>query len=482
MMYATSQMIGRVKAGDPITEGLLNRIVDRLWPFANIKADGPYLTSYSAPWTGTCLHLAIPGKTAARLTSNSSPYSWEEVDEGPNGTWVTRTVGGNGTNNAFEINNVSGLAGKVYWLTWTAAGDYRFQAIRLGAPAPCETGRLCLTIDSDGCAPATPVYNADVSWTDDADPPAPVGSCTTTGVVTAISLVSGGSGYTNGTGYPLGISGDGSGASGTFDVVGGVVTNLSLADGGSNYTSATVSFPGTGSGATATATVKGRCCIDLPQGGTYHASVHVFGATDRTATINAICGQDNHAVVNFPASTLGTFCVSALKCGVGRQDVEVTVSTAGEPVPATGFTDADGNLCFRLGAGTDYTYTASVGSATFSGAFTIVACETTNRLFSLIGDYYFQVLADENCSGTFTLHRGFDSSGPVIFTQSVTFAPDGFGSWESPVYHETFADLPNGEDVYFEIVFPAATYSGIFRLGCTSPTTIDTYFAPGTIC
>jgi hypothetical protein len=115
-----------------ITADLFNSIIDRLTPLANLTASGPYLLCDDDPYCGKLLRLAIPSKTAAKLTSDSSPYSWVEVDEGPGGTWVVRTVGGSGTNNAYEANNVSGLSGNVYWLTWTSVGDYRFQAIRYG--------------------------------------------------------------------------------------------------------------------------------------------------------------------------------------------------------------------------------------------------------------------------------------------------------------------------------------------------------------
>jgi len=69
----------------------------------------------------------------------------------------------------------------------------------------------------------------------------------------SIQLTTGGSRYTNGT-YSLGFSGGGgTGAAGTYTVVGNVVTSVSLSSSGSGYTSPpTISFPsGGGSGAVA---------------------------------------------------------------------------------------------------------------------------------------------------------------------------------------------------------------------------------------
>src|SRR5436305_7077067 len=79
-------------------------------------------------------------------------------------------------------------------------------------------------------------------------------------VISAINLVSGGSGYTNGLNRNLNFTGGGGGgAAGLFDVVSNAVTNIRLTSGGSGYTSApTISFPGAGfgSGSCATATLS----------------------------------------------------------------------------------------------------------------------------------------------------------------------------------------------------------------------------------
>jgi hypothetical protein len=79
--------------------------------------------------------------------------------------------------------------------------------------------------------------------------------------------LSGGSGYTNGT-HALGFSGGGgSGATGTFHVVGGIVVSVTITNPGSGYTSApTITFPGAGgSGASVTAVIGGGATV-IPGG------------------------------------------------------------------------------------------------------------------------------------------------------------------------------------------------------------------------
>lgn len=93
------------------------------------------------------------------------------------------------------------------------------------------------------------------------------------GVVSFLTLVSGGSGYTDGA-FALGFSGGGgSGAAGSFVVAGGIVTTATLSDGGSGYTATpTVSFAassgGTGALAVASLTPNGVASVTIVNGGT----------------------------------------------------------------------------------------------------------------------------------------------------------------------------------------------------------------------
>ncbi|SIN70567.1 hypothetical protein SAMN05444166_0275 [Singulisphaera sp. GP187] len=414
-----------VKPGAPIEADLFNAIAAKLERFANLAVAGRYLRLWSSP-TGKCLAMAMPQPTWALLSGSTSPYSFQEVRDAAAGTWEVMANGDRGTTNVYELNDKPGLAGKVVPITWTAAGDWRFQWVGFGTPT-CENGRICVTIDSDGCSPATPVYGATVTIHDSADPPNLVATGLTSGTLTGLTLSHSGSGYTNGTGYPLGISGDGSGAAGTFDVVGGQITNLVLTDGGSHYTSATITFPGAGpgTGAAASATVKGQCCLEIPSAGNYGVTVQVPGATDRTATINAVCNQDNHVSVTFPSDSLGTVCFTFLRCtSSGTIFVPgATVSTTGTGV-ATGTGDANGQLCLRVGHGS---YTATItypSGATRTLAFEVMACSTTNVTVTSITSVCFEARTNApGCTGSITVTN--DDDGTILGTGSITTTFDG---------------------------------------------------------
>lgn len=168
--------IPRVKAGDTITEGLLNRIVDQFERFAKLSTSSPCILLTDGPY-GKLIDLDLPQPTYALLSGSSSPYSWTEVRDGPSGTWDAMTTGDSGT--AYEVNSKAGLDGKVVPITWTAAGDWRFAWIGYGPPPPCEAGRICVTVQQSGCA--FDLEGITVTVTDDADPPNEIGSGTTSG-------------------------------------------------------------------------------------------------------------------------------------------------------------------------------------------------------------------------------------------------------------------------------------------------------------
>lgn len=479
----------RVQPGDPLTADAFNAIAEQLERFANLSvADGGPLRLWSGP-TGKALALAIPRDTLARLSGSSSPYSWTEVSDASGGTYTEQSNANSGTSNAYEVNGVSGLDGQLAWLTWSAARDWRFQWVGHGASPPCEGGRICVTVDSDGCSPSMPVFGAAVTVTDTAEPPNVIGTAITIAQVVAISLTDPGSGYTNGTGYPLQITGDGTGATGTFDVIDGQVTNLLLTDGGSGYTSAAIAFPGAGpgTGATATATIKGRCCIEIPSAGTYNINVHIPGAADQTATIDAACNFEENVALSYPANALGTLCFRASRCETSIQGMPITLLKDDTSI-ASGQTDANGLFCLRLGAGTRYSYTATVGSATLAGSLAIDPCTTKSAQLSTITNYYMKVYADsdnrnDGCFGTFTLYSGTDDTGTILGSQSITLSLDfETGTYMSPLHVLTFSDIPYASDVYYELIFPNSSSSGTFTLDCTLPSLFHAYFITDHAC
>lgn len=151
----------------------------------------------------------------------------------------------------------------------------------------CDCGTLCVRVIGCGTRPlAGASVTIKIGTT-------VIATGTTTGQLDSLTLTAGGSGYTNGTGYALGLSGGGgSGASGTFDVVSGHVANLQITAGGSGYTSApAVSFPGAGAGAGATATagVVGKVCFPISSAATYTVVVTRSRFNTSTTTVVATC-------------------------------------------------------------------------------------------------------------------------------------------------------------------------------------------------
>jgi len=170
--------IPRVEVGDPITADLFNALASRLERFANLSVSGRSLRHWSSP-TGQSLARACPQLTWARLSGDTSPYSFVEVREGPGGDWEELPHGDSGTLLVHEVNGKDGLDGSVVPIRWTSAGDWRFQWVGYGPPPPCETGRLCLSITNNGCSPSGAVHGAVVTWTNaNGDV---VGICTTSG-------------------------------------------------------------------------------------------------------------------------------------------------------------------------------------------------------------------------------------------------------------------------------------------------------------
>ncbi len=131
------------------------------------------------------------------------------------------------------------------------------------------------------------------------------------GAITAVTIVSGGSGYNVAPTLTFNV---GSGATATATVVGGVVTGVSVSAGGSAYTTATnVTFTsGTGTNATASVAVNGsgRLVPTLLTGGTNYTTqpiVAVSGGTNTrgaTFTANVSGGVVTGFNLNVPLSNL----------------------------------------------------------------------------------------------------------------------------------------------------------------------------------
>jgi FtsP/CotA-like multicopper oxidase with cupredoxin domain len=98
-----------------------------------------------------------------------------------------------------------------------------------------------------------------------------VATATVTGSVTSLQLTNGGHGYT--TAPSVSISGDGSGASASATIVGDTVSSITIGNVGAGYTVASVAINGNGTGATATAVVTGTVSsVTVVNGGAGYAT------------------------------------------------------------------------------------------------------------------------------------------------------------------------------------------------------------------
>jgi hypothetical protein len=207
-------------------------------------------------------------------------------------------------------------------------------------------------------------------------------------------------------------------------VVGGHVTNLHLTATGSGYTSApTVTFPGAGSGSGASAQtgVQGRCCISIPKSGTYDVTCELPGAAPLSASVNALCNQDNNVSFAFPANTIGTFQGTFHYC-----DCSTTGLAAGVTVDITGdgsvtlTSDASGTVSTRLGAGSYSALITYPTGYTKTVPFTIIGCGGASVVLFVVGGLWVSICSQGNPSSTWDITVTRDDTGATIGTGSIT--------------------------------------------------------------
>ncbi len=121
------------------------------------------------------------------------------------------------------------------------------------------------------------------------------------GVITAIAVGAGGTGYVDGS-TPVTISGgSGAGAEATATVVDGAVTAIAVTEGGKNYTDPVVTIGGAGTGATATATVTDglidSVTVTKPGYGFTGSPTVTFGGGGSSAAATATKGDVMNPVV-----------------------------------------------------------------------------------------------------------------------------------------------------------------------------------------
>lgn len=182
----------------------------------------------------------------AKLSGSGNPYSFAQVYAATGGGWTALPHGITGTN-AYEANDLDGLNNEVVTLYPSSANDFRFQWVGHNRPPLGYIGAIVRRCNSGQ---------------------APVGTTVDLiqgGVITAVTINSGGTGYSNST-FAV-IAGDGTGVTSLagagvlrLTITGGVITAATFISGGIGYTSGKtfVVFEnfGGGSGASITLTIS----------------------------------------------------------------------------------------------------------------------------------------------------------------------------------------------------------------------------------
>lgn len=165
----------RQERGRPLSAAKINQLAEAAEWGAKLSV-APPLGMQSNP-TGTHIYSQRPMPVMARLSGSTSPYSWVEVYSSAPGTWTTLPGGRSGSANAYELNNKSSCREVV---ELTPIGNWHaFQWIGDASPPPCETGRICVTVQATGCT--LDLTGVTVTIADGTSPPNVIVTGTTSG-------------------------------------------------------------------------------------------------------------------------------------------------------------------------------------------------------------------------------------------------------------------------------------------------------------
>lgn len=276
--------------------------------------------------------------------------------------------------------------------------------------------------------------------------PVTIGSCTTVNQIRTFTLNSGGLGFTNGTGYPLAFSGGGgSGAAGTFNVVGGSVSNPVLTSRGTGYTSPPVpdySAGGAGGhGTNTTVTIANQCCVGVPSIGRYAVTASKTDYTSTTSQINATaCAGTSTFLATIAMPWIyEEILVQVNTCFGGGPLSGATVTPS--PFVSSSVSDAAGHAFPRSTFNTAYTVTATHPYAGFAptsaSGGAIAGCQASNSLaMTAASGYVCYPLGTGGCGFPIptTLHLTDSIYGSCTLTYDPTYSDiNGTGAWKGSI-------------------------------------------------
>lgn len=272
------------------------------------------------------------------------------------------------------------------------------------------------------------------------DAPWPSGTTATATAVMGLGqlvLTNGGTGYTPGTGYALGIAGGGgASATGTFDVsAGGVVQNLVITAAGTGYTSQpTISFPGAGAGVNAAATAYLKVVsVTVNTAGTGYklrpaVTFSGGGGGGVTATTTLTAAAIDYIRITNPGVNFTSTPTVAITGGGGSNAVAVAT------VCAMGVMGD----CYILDGGSGYsqltqptiTITGGQGSGAtiditaVAGAITAVVVNAAGTLYPVSTTVYLNITGGGGTGGIVSVAT--NSSGGITGTVTILAAGSGY--------------------------------------------------------
>jgi hypothetical protein len=371
---------------------LLNEIRAEIKRLGNLTGVPP--VSVAEDGSGRRISINVTEPIVALLSGSAGPYSFTE-QSWTGSAWAALAGGRTGTN-AYEVNGLTGLGGKVVRLRKTLVDDWRFQYVKLGAAVTaCQTVCIPVVNCSTACLPGATV------------------SVSSAQQVTGVTVTASGGGY---TALPtLTASGGGGGTGATFAVAMALDTVTINAAGTGYAVGNTLTLAG------GTRSVAATCTV---------TSIGAGGAI--TGVTIAIPGVYT-ALPPTPNNVFGPGTGGKLSLTWKVQGV--TVSNAGfgyASAPALAFSSGAATATATAGGGTAIGSCTTIGTVKTIGVFNGGSGYTTAPILTLSAPPAGGTQATATCtvSGTGAINSVTltNPGSGYTNTATVTITPTGGGS------------------------------------------------------